>query len=143
MEGSGPYANSAIGRMQARKRKNSLYDPGQHSTFVRYHRRQARHGMRSKNMLARFRWGSGKSVVYAMLRWEKKMTEEKESNERQELKRALLRSVVRIASENSVLDKEDEEMIVRYQMREITKAEFEAFANAKALRIERQIKRPQ
>jgi len=46
-------------------------------------------------------------------------------------------------SENSVLDKEDEEMIVRYQMGEITKQEFEAFANAKALRIEEQIKRPQ
>ena len=71
------------------------------------------------------------------------MTEEKEPNERHELKRALLRSVVRIASENSGLDKEDEEMIVRYQMGEITKREFEAFANAKALRIERQIKRPQ
>lgn len=34
-------------------------------------------------------------------------------------------------------------MIVRYQMGEITKQEFEAFANAKALRIEEQIKRPQ
>lgn len=65
------------------------------------------------------------------------------ATERQELKRALLRSVVRIASEKSVLDKEDEEMIVRYQMGEITKQEFEEFANAKALRIEGQIKRPQ
>lgn len=64
------------------------------------------------------------------------MTEDKDLNERQELKLALLRSVVRIASENSILDKEDEEMIVRYQMGEITQAEFEAFANAKALRME-------
>lgn len=71
------------------------------------------------------------------------MTEEKEPDERQGLKRALLRSVVGMASGNSILDKEDEEMIVRYQMEEITRAEFEAFANAKALRIEQQIKRPQ
>jgi len=61
------------------------------------------------------------------------MTEEKEPHERQELKRALLRSVVRIASEDSVLDKEDEEMIIRYQMGEITKREFEAFVKTKAL----------
>lgn len=71
------------------------------------------------------------------------MTDEEGPNEKQELKRALLRSVVKIASENSTLDKEDEEMIVRYQMGEITKREFEAFANAKAFRIERQTKRPQ
>jgi len=78
-----------------------------------------------------------------MLRWGKKMTEDKNPSDRQELKRALLRSVVRIASENSVLDREDEEMIVRFQMVEITEREFESFANAKVLRIEEQIKRPQ
>ena len=71
------------------------------------------------------------------------MTEETKQNDKQELKRALLKSVVRIASENSVMDKEDEEMIVRLQMGEISKREFEEFANAKALRIEGQIKRPQ
>lgn len=71
------------------------------------------------------------------------MTEEKWPNERRDLKRALLRSVVRIATENRTLDREDEEMIIRYQMAEITKCEFEAFANAKALRIGGQIKGPQ
>ena len=70
-----------------------------------------------------------------MLRWGKKMTEDKNPSDRQELKRALLKSVVRIASENSVLDKE--EMIIRYQMGEITKSEFEAFDKAKALQLER------
>lgn len=66
------------------------------------------------------------------------------TSEKQGLKRALLKSVVRAASENSVLlDQEDEEMIVRYQMGELSKREFEALAKAKALRMEGQIKRPQ
>lgn len=71
------------------------------------------------------------------------MTKEKDPDERRELKRALLTSVVRVASEKSILDEEDEEMIVRLQMGEITKREFEAFTKAKALRMKEQIKRPQ
>lgn len=65
------------------------------------------------------------------------------TTDRQELKRALLKSIVRIASENSALDKEDERMLVKYQMGELTKRDFEAYTKAKALRIERQVKRPQ
>ena len=60
-----------------------------------------------------------------------------------EIKKALLTSVVRTASENTVLDDEDQEMLIRYHMGEITESDLEAFADAKALRLEQQIKRLQ
>lgn len=65
------------------------------------------------------------------------------TTERQQLKRALLASIVRISSENSSLDDEDQEMLVRYHMGEISRSELDSFAIAKANRLEQQVKRPQ
>ena len=63
--------------------------------------------------------------------------------ERKELKRALLTSIVRSACENGVLDKEDQEMLIRYHMGEITKGDLESFAVGKAGCLEQQMKRRQ
>jgi hypothetical protein len=62
--------------------------------------------------------------------------------DKQEVKRALVSLIVAIACENSALDIQDQEMAVKYHMGEITKSEFEAFAAAKAHRLEKQIKKP-
>lgn len=48
------------------------------------------------------------------------------------MKRALLRTIIRAQSEGTLLDSEDEEMMVRYGMGEITKAELDSFVRRKA-----------
>jgi hypothetical protein len=63
--------------------------------------------------------------------------------ERKQIKRALAASLVRIASEKTALDSEDQEMLIKYHLGEITKSELDTFAVAKARRLEQQIKRPQ
>ena len=63
--------------------------------------------------------------------------------EDQSLKRALLSLIIRTASEGSGLDNEDQEMLVKHRMGEITRSQLEAFINMKAKRIQQQIERPQ
>ena len=49
-----------------------------------------------------------------------------------DIKRALLRMIIRAGSEGSLLDSEDQETLVRYGMGEITKADLDSFAQRKA-----------
>ena len=49
-----------------------------------------------------------------------------------DIKRALLRMINRAQAEESLLDHEDQETLVRYGMGEITKAELDRFARRKA-----------
>lgn len=61
-----------------------------------------------------------------------------------DIKEALVRTLVDAASsQNDILDPEDREMLVKYHMGQITMAELDQFALAKAKRIEEQEKRPQ
>ena len=56
-------------------------------------------------------------------------------NSRSEIKRALLRVIIRAQSEGSLLDDEDQEMVLRYHMGEVTKVELDNYATRKADRM--------
>lgn len=61
-----------------------------------------------------------------------------------DIKEALVRTIVEAASsQKGILDPEDQEMIVKYHMGQITIQELNAFANAKAKRISDQKDSPQ
>ena len=53
-------------------------------------------------------------------------------NPTSEMKRALLRIVIGLQSEGTLLDTEDQEMLVLYHMGEITKGELDNYAIRKA-----------
>ena len=53
-------------------------------------------------------------------------------NPTSEMKRALLRIVIGLQSEGTLLDTEDQEMLVLYHMGEITKGELDHYALRKA-----------
>jgi hypothetical protein len=55
-----------------------------------------------------------------------------------DIKRELLRTIIRVQSEGTLLDDEDQEMILRYRMGEITKAELDNFARTNAARLRAQ-----
>ena len=56
-------------------------------------------------------------------------------NSKSEIKRALVRVIIRAQSEGSLLDDEDQEMLLRYHMGEITKVELDNYATRKADRL--------
>jgi hypothetical protein len=60
---------------------------------------------------------------------------ESAGNSISDIKRELLRTIIRVQSEGTLLDEEDQEMILRYRMGEITKAELDNFARTKAARL--------
>ena len=66
-----------------------------------------------------------------------------DADDANEMKRALLRAVVAAAAQGSTLDLEDQEIIVRCKMGEISLEQVNDFFHAKAARIADQQRLPQ